>query len=81
VTLEEVPALALSRDYECANAKLSTTLGFIPRRSVLEAVSELLMKLDGVDRTQLTDPRQYNIRWLELLHEVKPSLDLFPSVL
>jgi hypothetical protein len=39
------------------------------------------MKLDGVDRTQLTDPRQYNIRWLELLHEVKPSLDLFPSVL
>jgi nucleoside-diphosphate-sugar epimerase len=81
VRLQEVPALALSRDYECANAKLSTTLGFIPRRSVLEAVSDLLQHLEGVDRAQLTDPRQYNIRWLELLHAVKPSLDAFPSVL
>jgi nucleoside-diphosphate-sugar epimerase len=81
VALQEVPSLALSRDYECANAKLSTTLGFIPRRSVLEAVSDLLRQLEGVDRAALTDPRQYNIRWLELLHEVKPSLDAFPSVL
>ena len=34
----EVPAPKLTRDYECSNAKLSTTLGFIPRHSVLEAV-------------------------------------------
>jgi len=81
VTLEETPALALNRDYECANAKLSTTLGFVPRRSVLEAVSDLLRRLDGADRAQLTDPRQYNIRWLELLHAVKPSLDAFETVL
>jgi nucleoside-diphosphate-sugar epimerase len=81
VTLEEVPSLALSRDYECANAKLSTTLGFIPRRSVLEAVSDLLQNLEGVDRAELTDPRHYNIRWLELLHDVKSSLDAFPTVL
>ena len=27
------------------------------------------------DRAQLTDPRHYNIRWLELLSEVKPALD------
>ena len=81
VTLEEVPALALTRDYECANAKLSTTLGFIPRRSVLEAVSDLLERLTATDRTQLTDPRCYNIRWLELLHEVKPGLDAFTTVL
>ncbi len=42
VTLEEVPGLKLNRNYECANAKLSTTLGFIPRRSVLEAVTDML---------------------------------------
>ena len=47
VHLEEVPAPTLNRDYECANAKLSTTLGFIPRRSVLEAVSDLLTRIDG----------------------------------
>jgi len=81
VTLEEMPAPKLTRDYECANAKLSTTLGFIPRRSVLEAVSDLLGRLDGADRAGLTDPRGYNIRWLELLNEVKPALDRFATVL
>ncbi len=81
VQLEEVPALKLTRDYECANAKLSTTLGFIPRRSVLEAVSDLLARIEGDDLTGLTDPRCYNIRWLELLHAVKPVLDAFAEVL
>jgi nucleoside-diphosphate-sugar epimerase len=81
VKLEEVPPLKLQRNYECANAKLSTRLGFIPRRSVLEAVDDLLAKTASVDRAFLTDPRAYNIRWLELLHEVKPVLDAFASVL
>lgn len=81
VALEEVPAPRLNRDYECANAKLSTTLGFIPRRSVLEAVSDLLARIDGDSLAGLTDPRCYNIRWLELLHDVKPLLDAFPQVL
>lgn len=79
--LEEVPGLKLNRNYECANAKLSTTLGFIPRRSVLEAVTDLLAQVDPDDRVSLTDPRAYNIRWLELLHEVKPTVDSFVSVL
>jgi len=81
VTLEEVPSLALTRNYECANAKLSTTLGFIPRRSVLEAVTDILARINPDDRIALTDPRAYNIRWLELLHEVKPTVDSFASVL
>ena len=29
----------------------------------------------------LTDPRFYNIRWLELLNEVKPQIDHFRAVL
>src|SRR3954454_22943159 len=81
IELEEVPAPKLNRNYECANAKLSTTLGFIPRLSVLEAVTDLLEKLEGTDRTRLTDPRAYNIRWLELLNELKPRLDQFQTVL
>ena len=47
--------LKLTRDYECANAKLSTTLGFIPRRSVLEAVSDLLARIDH-GRTAASSP-------------------------
>jgi nucleoside-diphosphate-sugar epimerase len=81
VQLEEVPAPELMRDYECANAKLSTVLGFIPRRSVLEAVSDLLQRIAGADLAGLTDPRCYNIRWLELLSEVKPVLDAFSEIL
>jgi nucleoside-diphosphate-sugar epimerase len=81
VALQEVPAPALMRDYECANAKLSTALGFIPRRSVLEAVSHLLEQIQANDLTDLNDPRYYNIRWLELLYEVKPVLDMFSEVL
>jgi nucleoside-diphosphate-sugar epimerase len=81
VSLEEAPAPKLMRDYECANAKLSTTLGFIPRRSVLEAVSDLLVRIGDEDLARLTDPRCYNIRWLELLYDVKPLLDAFSEVL
>jgi nucleoside-diphosphate-sugar epimerase len=81
VALEEVPQPKLTRDYECANAKLSTTLGFIPRRSVLEAVSDLLGRIVPIDHAHLTDPCCYNIRWLELLDGVKPVLDSFPAVL
>jgi nucleoside-diphosphate-sugar epimerase len=81
VELEEVPAPKLTRDYECSNAKLSTTLGFIPRHSVLEAVSDLLARIDRWDGAKLTDPRAYNIRWLELLSELKPGLERFETVL
>jgi nucleoside-diphosphate-sugar epimerase len=81
IELLEVDAPRLVRDYECANAKLSRTLGFIPRRSVLEAVTELLASIDVEDRTYLTDPRHYNIRWLELLTEMKPGFDRFATVL
>jgi len=81
VQLDEAPSPKLARDYECANAKLSTTLGIVPRRSVLESVTEMLGKLEGAEPAQLTDPHHYNIRWLELLCEVRPALDSFPAVL
>jgi nucleoside-diphosphate-sugar epimerase len=81
VRLEEVPAPELTRNYECSNEKLSRVLGFIPRHSVVEAVADLLSRLDLEDRTTLTDPRHYNIRWLELLNEVKPRIERFGSLL
>ena len=81
VALQEVPAPQLTRDYECSNAKLSQRLGFVPSRSVVEAVSDLLSRIDIGDRTSLSDPRYYNIRWLELMHEVSGRLERFGSVL
>jgi len=29
----------------------------------------------------LSDPRYYNIRWLELLHELTPQIDHFKAAL
>jgi nucleoside-diphosphate-sugar epimerase len=81
VRLEEAPAPRLSRDYECSNVKLSQQLGFTPRRSVVEAVSDILTEIDLSDRSNLTDPRYYNIRWLELMHELEPRLQRFGAVL
>src|SRR4051812_19739633 len=79
VDLEEVPAPELTRDYECSNAKLAA-LGFIPSRSVVEAVQDLLARIDLTDPSSLTDPRYYNIRWLELLNEVRPRIERFGTV-
>jgi nucleoside-diphosphate-sugar epimerase len=80
VRLEEVPAPALTRDYECSNAKLSTQLGFYPTHSVVGAVSDLLERIDLADRASLSHPRFYNIRWLELLNEIRPRLERFGAI-
>jgi nucleoside-diphosphate-sugar epimerase len=81
VKLEETPLPEFVRDYECSNAKLAQRLGFIPSRSVVEAVADLLSLIDVTDRTLLGDPRHYNIRWLELMHELEPRIEKFGSVL
>ncbi len=81
VRLEEVAAPNLTRDYECSNAKLTQRLGFTPCRSVVEAVSHMLTTIDIGDRAKLTDPRFYNIRWLELMNEIEPRIERFGAVL
>ncbi len=81
VSLQEQPAPRLNRDYECSNQKMSQTLGFTPRRSVVEAVSDMLTRIDLQDKAKLTDPRYYNIRWLELMNELEPRIEQFGGVL
>jgi nucleoside-diphosphate-sugar epimerase len=80
VKLVEAEAPALLRNYECSNAKLSMRLGFNPCRSVVEAVADLLGHLELDDPTSLTDARHYNIRWLELMQEVKERVADLDSV-
>jgi len=81
VRLEEVSAPRLTRDYECSNTKLSQRLGFTPCHSVVEAVSDMLTAIDLGDRSKLSDPRYYNIRWLELMNEIGPRIQRFGAVL
>jgi nucleoside-diphosphate-sugar epimerase len=81
VKVVEAPAPRLARDYECSNAKLSTALGFVPRHSVLEAATDLVERFADADKGELTHPRHYNIRWLELMTEISSSLGRFQTVL
>jgi nucleoside-diphosphate-sugar epimerase len=81
VKLNEVPAPRLTRDYECSNMKLASTLGFQPSQSVVEAISGILSSIDVEDKTMLSDPRYYNIRWLELLSELGPQLTQYHGAL
>jgi nucleoside-diphosphate-sugar epimerase len=81
VTLKQEPAPRLTRDYECSNTKLASRLGFQPSLSVVEAIEEILTSIDVEDKMMLSDPRFYNIRWLELINEVTPQLDHFRAAL
>jgi nucleoside-diphosphate-sugar epimerase len=81
VRLSETPAPRLTRDYECSNNKLASRLGFQPSLSVVEAIDGILGAIDVEDKTMLTDPRFYNIRWLELLNEMTPQIDQFRAAL
>lgn len=81
VTLREQPAPRLTRDYECANTKLASRLGFQPARSVVESIDGILSAIDVEDKAMLTDPRFYNIRWLELLSELTPQIGQFKAAL
>ena len=81
VELREEPAPRLTRDYECSNTKLASRLGFQPVRSVVEAIDGILASIDVEDKTMLSDPRFYNIRWLELLNELTPQIDHYRAAL
>ena len=81
VTLNEAPAPRLTRDYECSNTKLASRLSFQPSRSVVEAIDGILSSIDVEDLTMLSDPRFYNIRWLELLSELTPQIDQYKAAL
>jgi len=80
VDLEEAPLPKLVRNYRMSNAKLSTTLGFTPSRTVLESITNMLQKLplDRID--DYGDPRYYNIRWMTLLEELHLEQRLYASI-
>ena len=40
----------------------------------------LARAIDVNDRSMLTDPRYYNIRWLELMHELQPNIEHFGAL-
>ena len=74
-SLSEAPAPPLTRDYECSNAKLAQQARVQPEPLGRRGGVDLLAAIDLADRTRLTDPRHYNIRWLELLTRSSRSVE------
>jgi len=80
VTLEEVPAPPLVRNYKCANLKLQQVLGISPSITPLEAIDTILQHVEHSDLAELAHPKYYNINWMTLLDQVDGGLRRFSGV-
>ena len=82
------PSASRRRPRRSSRATTSARTPSCPRRSASSRAARwwrpwptCSAAIDIKDRSQLTDPRYYNIRWLQLLHEVQPRIEEFGSVL
>jgi len=74
--VEIVPAYGYTsvRNYRVSGRKIAQVLDFHPVVTIEESVANSLAKLQGLNPSQLEDPRYYNIRWLKLLEEAETVL-------
>jgi nucleoside-diphosphate-sugar epimerase len=74
IELLSVPATGRKRDYRASNARLTAATGWTPTRTVGDSVTSVLRGIGEIDAQELTHPRYYNLRWMQLLTEVRESL-------
>lgn len=69
------------RSCQASGKKIAERLGFTPKVTVEETVGDLVKKIQGGAFHDVADPAFHNIRWLDLLEEVKSKLVYPGSVL
>lgn len=69
------------RSCQASGKKIAERLGFTPKVTVEETVENLVKKIQGGAFHDVADPAFHNIRWLDLLEEVKSKLVYPGSVL
>jgi len=69
------------RSCQASGEKITAKLGFKPRVTVEETVVDLVNKIRGGAFHDVSDPSFHNIRWLDLLEEVRAKLGYTESVL
>jgi nucleoside-diphosphate-sugar epimerase len=74
----DIQEVGVARSYRVCSEKLSKTLGFHPKGKVSEAVCAMWDELEN--SKDPTHPIHYNIRWIELLHEMESRLRVIGSV-
>jgi nucleoside-diphosphate-sugar epimerase len=69
------------RSCQASGEKIAARLGFTPKVTVEETVVDLVQKIKGGAFHDVTDPSYHNIRWLDLLEDVRTKLSYPDSVL
>ena len=69
------------RSCQASGQKIMQRLGFAPKVSVEETVVDLVQKIKGGAFQDVADPSYHNIRWLDLLEDVRSKLSHADSVL
>jgi nucleoside-diphosphate-sugar epimerase len=69
------------RSCQASGKKMAERLGFTPKVTVEETVEDLVKKIQGGAFHNVADPAFHNIRWLDLLEEVKSKFVYPGSVL
>lgn len=69
------------RSCQASGEKIASQLGFVPKVTVEETVVDLVNKIQGGAFQDVSDPSFHNIRWLDLLEEVRSKLGYSESVL
>jgi nucleoside-diphosphate-sugar epimerase len=69
------------RSCQASGQKIAERLGFTPKVTVEETVVDLVQKIKGGAFHDVTDPSYHNIRWLDLLEDVRTKLSYPDSVL
>lgn len=69
------------RSCQASGQKITERLGFTPKVTVEDTVIDLVNKIQGGAFHDVTDPSFHNIRWLDLLEELRTKLTYPDSVL
>ena len=69
------------RNYRVSSDKIARVLNFRPKVSIEESVTDMVQRIRVDGRTDLEDPRYYNIRWIQLLEDDRKAAGTPGSVL
>jgi nucleoside-diphosphate-sugar epimerase len=69
------------RNYRVSAEKIGRVLNFRPKVSIEESVADMVQRLRADGRTDIENPRYYNIRWLQHLEDERQAAGLPGSVL
>jgi hypothetical protein len=69
------------RNYRVSGDKIGRVLNFHPKVSIEDSVTDMVERIRAEGRTDLENPRYYNLRWLQRLEDDRKAAGTSGSVL